>query len=50
MSNVDPRIGLRGLCALHLSMRFRGSSAGFWLCEPVHARVKADVVLTFCNA
>ncbi len=32
------------------SMRFRGGSGGFRLCEAVRLRVGADVALTFCNA
>ncbi len=32
------------------SMRIRGGSAGFRLCEAVRVRVGVDVVLTFCNA
>jgi len=36
--------------ALHRSMRIRGGSAGFRLCEALRMRIGADVVLTFCNA
>ena len=43
-------VGGGALSALHWSMRFRGGSAGFRLCEEVCARVGADVGLTFCNA
>jgi hypothetical protein len=46
----DPALPVLLFRALPLSMRFWGRSAGFWLCEAVHARVEADVVLTFCNA